>query len=109
MRTRIVLLIASAFLLSGCLADSTVRIINEEPQAGFFYGVLHGFLFYVHLFQHSAGNEVTVYDLLHNRFYDFGFISGLALASAAPFVSFNLLLRISLVEWGHGAFCSLAL
>ena len=76
-------LIILTLLLSGCIGESTVSVIEEEPQAGFFYGVLHGLLFYLHLYQHIVGEPVAVYDLIHNQFYDFGFLSGLGVSSAA--------------------------
>ena len=83
MSARYVLLIMMTLLLTGCLADSTVLVIEEEPKAGFFYGVFHGFLFYPNLLHLTMGEQVSLYDLIHDNVYDLGFLSGLGLTSAA--------------------------
>ena len=78
------LLSVISIMATACLGDPNLVPIDdntEQGTAGFFYGLLHGLLFYYHLFQNISGAELPLYDLYHNNLYDLGFIGGLGAVS----------------------------
>lgn len=80
-----VAILVCALLMQGCVGDSSITpLVSEDPavpEAGFFYGILHGLGFYLHILQRMLGENVAVYDLMHTNGYDFGFIFGVTITS----------------------------
>lgn len=78
-------ILVCALLMQGCVGDSSITpLVSEDPavpEAGFFYGILHGLGFYLHILQRMLGENVAVYDLIHTNGYDFGFIFGVTITS----------------------------
>ena len=83
-RNTFIAILLCGLFLSACIGDSDLVPIDNDPErgtAGFFYGLLHGFFFYIQLFQQISGSDVSVYDIYHGNLYDVGFITGLGIGS----------------------------
>ena len=52
---RWIAILVCALLMQGCVGDSSITpLISEDPavpQAGFFYSILHGLGFYLHILE----------------------------------------------------------
>ncbi len=89
MRSTFVLISTFAMLalLQGCAAGPNPAVdmaAADGGTAGFFAGLWHGMIFPITFFISLFTDNVSIYDV-HNigGFYDFGFILGVCISSAA--------------------------